>query len=105
MDFFVNAVGDVFAWVFLVALGLAALLTVMTVATTIAAAAGAMRPLVPFIAGSLTVSAVLVSLVGLAGDYVQRIYRQSSGRPFFLVRRVHEPIASEPALEAPGVRR
>ena len=105
MDFFVNAVGDVFAWVFLIALGLTALLAVMTVATTIAAIAGAMRPLVPFIAGSLTVSAVLVSLVGLAGDYVQRIYRQSSGRPFFLVRRVHEPIASESALEAPGVRR
>ena len=105
MDFFVNAVGDVFAWVFLVALGLAALLVVMTVATTMAAVAGAMRPLVPFIAGSLTVAAVLVSLVGLAGDYVQRIYRQSSGRPFFLVRRVHESIASESALEAPGVRR
>jgi glycosyltransferase involved in cell wall biosynthesis len=40
MDFFVNAVGDVFAWVFLIALGLTALLGVATVATAAAAIAG-----------------------------------------------------------------
>ena len=38
----------------------------------------------------LGIQAALLALFGLAGDYVQRIYRQSSGRPFFLVRRVHE---------------
>jgi hypothetical protein len=32
----------------------------------------------------------MTSLVGLIGDYAQRIYRQSSGRPFYLVRRIHD---------------
>jgi hypothetical protein len=41
----------------------------------------------------LSIEAGLIALFSLAGDYVQRIYRQSSGRPFFLVRRVHEPDA------------
>ena len=51
-------------------------------------------------AGHLTASTTLLlagtTLLGLAGDYVQRIYRQSSGRPFYLVRRVY---ASRPVEE------
>jgi hypothetical protein len=39
----------------------------------------------------LAVEGLLLALFGLAGDYIQRIYRQSSGRPFYLVRCVHEP--------------
>ena len=35
-----------------------------------------------------TLLGAAVSLLGLAGDYVQRIYRQSSGRPFYLVRAI-----------------
>ena len=62
--------------------------------------------IVPIAAGGLTVAAALVSLLGLGGDYVQRIYRRSSARPFFLVPRVHEAAASEPAaFETPGARR
>jgi hypothetical protein len=41
------------------------------------------------------IGAGVVALLGLAGDYVQRIYRQSSGRPFYLVRRVY----ASPAVE------
>lgn len=106
MDFFVNALGDVFAWVFLSAAVLAALLLVVTAGTAIAVAVGSLGGMVPAVAGALAIAAVLVALFGLAGDYVQRIYRQSSGRPFFLVRHVHEAIVpTAPALEAPGVRR
>jgi hypothetical protein len=46
----------------------------------------------PALAGALfaiTLFAAVVALLGLAGDYVQRIHRQSTGRPFYLVRRVH----------------
>jgi hypothetical protein len=58
------------------------------------------------LAGSLTVASLLVSLVGLAGDYVQRIYRQSSGRPFVLVRRIHDGVVADTAsLDASGARR
>jgi glycosyltransferase involved in cell wall biosynthesis len=90
MDFFVNALGDVFAWVFLIGAALAALMGVATIGTAIAAAAGRLTGIVPLAYGALAVTAILVALLGLAGDYVQRIYRQSSGRPFFLVRRVHD---------------
>lgn len=93
MDFFVNALGDVFAWVFLLAAGLAALLTVGAVTGFLVAGVFGQVMGVPaaFAMLLLAVQAALVALFGLAGDYVQRIYRQSSGRPFFLVRRVHEP--------------
>lgn len=93
MDFFVNAIGDVFAWVFLIAGGLA----------TICFAGGAMLVVVGMLPGAsgllfavgiwlfvFGVQASLLALFGLAGDYIQRIYRQSSGRPFYLVRRIHE---------------
>jgi hypothetical protein len=105
MDFFVNAIGDVFAWTFLISLALTGLLAVATLGTAAAAAAGALSIAAPLSAGGLTVAALLVSLLGLAGDYLQRIYRQSSGRPFYLVRRVHEVAVPEPALETPGARR
>ena len=105
MDFFVNALGDVFAWVFLISSGLATLLAMVT----LAAVAGALIGLVSWStllgAGALTIEAALVALLTLAGDYVQRIYRQSSGRPFYLVRRVHEAIVpSAAAIDRPGAR-
>jgi hypothetical protein len=46
------------------------------------------RPLL--VALTATLAAATTSLVGLIGDYAQRIYRQSSGRPFYLVRRIHD---------------
>jgi glycosyltransferase involved in cell wall biosynthesis len=94
MDFFVNALGDVFAWVFLLASALAGLLAVSAVIAGIAAAVGSASWSAVGVVGALAVASVLTALLGLAGDYVQRIYRQSSGRPFFLVRRVHEPLGA-----------
>ena len=94
MDFFVNALGDVFAWVFLIAAALAILLFMgFVVATLLGLMPWTSAVLVPFGISMLLlcVQATLLALFGLAGDYVQRIYRQSSGRPFYLVRRLHEP--------------
>ena len=90
MDFFVNALGDVFAWVFLTATALSALLfaaavTVGFTSVTVGRFGGYAIPL-----GLLAIQAALVALFGLVGEYVQRIYRQSSGRPFFLVRRTYQ---------------
>jgi glycosyltransferase involved in cell wall biosynthesis len=93
MDFFVNAVGDVFAWVFVIATALALLLGGGAVLLVIL---GLMPGTPGVLAGAgiwlvlLAVQATLLALFGLAGDYIQRIYRQSSGRPFYLVRRVHD---------------
>jgi len=90
MDFFVNSIADMFAWIFV---GGAALAIVTALGSIVAAAlwlrgAAGSTPLVLLVA--LTISAASVALVGLIGDYTNRIYRQSSGRPFYLVRRVHE---------------
>jgi glycosyltransferase involved in cell wall biosynthesis len=90
MDFFVNALGDVFAWVFLGASAIALLTTTIAVYGVVMAIMGRAYAVVPIVFGTLALSAALLALLGLAGDYVQRIYRQSSGRPFFLVRQVHE---------------
>jgi hypothetical protein len=105
MDFFVNAIGDVFAWIFLSAVTLTALLLVGAVTTTLAAAAGAVPSLAPAALWMLSFVAALTALLGLAGDYVQRIYRQSSGRPFFLVRRVHGTQSEPHVRDLTGARR
>ena len=107
MDFFVNALGDVFAWVFMVAAGLTLVLLLAAVATAIVSVAS--RTLVGYAIPLmlLAIQAALVALFGLVGEYVQRIYRQSSGRPFFLVRRMYDsprPSAAS-VLETPGARR
>jgi glycosyltransferase involved in cell wall biosynthesis len=95
MDFFVNSLGDVFAWVFLGGAGLAAALAVSTVAIGVAAIGWGVDRVWMILAAGLTVQASLVALLGLAGDYVQRIYRQSSGRPFYIIACVHEQPAPE----------
>jgi undecaprenyl-phosphate 4-deoxy-4-formamido-L-arabinose transferase len=86
MDFFVNAIGDVFAWVFLISSALAVALAIGGIMLLLGG-------LFPFGLTMLllAVEGLLLALFGLAGDYIQRIYRQSSGRPFYLVRCVHEP--------------
>ena len=91
MDFFVNALGDVFAWVFLIAAALAGLTLLAAIVSAIWGVVTNGSPGFWFAWLFLAIEATLVALFGLAGDYVQRIYRQSSGRPFFLVRRIHEP--------------
>jgi glycosyltransferase involved in cell wall biosynthesis len=105
MDFFVNAIGDVFAWVFLSAVALTGLLALVAIGTTVAAAVGAVRPLASVVTWSLTFVGALMAFLGLAGDYVQRIYRQSSGRPFFLVRRVYDTATEHHVRDMGGARR
>ncbi len=90
MDFFVNALGDVFAWVFMVGSVLAGVLLLAALAMSVNASMRNASETPALVALSLGIMATLVALLGLAGDYVQRIHRQSSGRPFYLVRNVHE---------------
>jgi glycosyltransferase involved in cell wall biosynthesis len=91
MDFFVNSIGDVFAWLFALAAAVTILGAVAFVAGVIASIAGVAEGIIlTIVALEITVVFALVALLGLVGDYTQRIYRQSSGRPFYLIRRVHE---------------
>jgi undecaprenyl-phosphate 4-deoxy-4-formamido-L-arabinose transferase len=90
MDFFVNSVGDLFAWLFAIASAAAAIGAVAFVALEVMHLADVARLRFPLAALAFTLIAALVALLGLVGDYTQRIYRQSSGRPFYLIRRVHE---------------
>ena len=90
MDFFVNSLGDVFAWVFVAATSISVVLVVATIVALGAWAAGRGTAAVLLVSSGLALQAALVALFALAGDYVQRIYRQSGGRPFYLVRRVLE---------------
>jgi glycosyltransferase involved in cell wall biosynthesis len=93
MDFFVNAIGDVFAWVFLIGAGMAAVLATAAVVLFVVGWLPGTSFRVSVLSIPLlllAIQATLLALFGLAGDYIQRIYRQSSGRPFYLVRRVHE---------------
>ncbi len=101
MDFFVGSLGDVFAWVFVIGTGTASVLTLATLIATTGAMIGRLSWLVVISSSALAVGAGLIAMLGLIGDYVQRIHRQSSGRPFYLVRRVYEfgdsPGSSVPA--------
>jgi glycosyltransferase involved in cell wall biosynthesis len=84
MDFLVNSIGDVFAWLFLIASAIAGLLVLGSFAMLVTTGPFGMLLML-----GLALQAGFVALLGLAGDYVQRIYRQSSGRPFYLVRHVY----------------
>src|SRR5262249_1859034 len=88
MGFFVNSIAALFAWVFAVATALALLAAFGSVAAALLWLRGAASSVAPILLVALTITAAAVALVGLIGDYTQRIYRQSSGRPFYLVRRV-----------------
>jgi glycosyltransferase involved in cell wall biosynthesis len=90
MDFFVNSVGDVFAWLFALASAATAAGAVAFLALAALHLAGASRLRFVLAALALTLLSALAAILGLIGDYTQRIYRQSSGRPFYLVRRIHE---------------
>jgi glycosyltransferase involved in cell wall biosynthesis len=90
MDFFVNTAGDVFAWVFVGSAALSGLSALLTLVVLALVAVGRTTWFPVFLAGSTTLLLAGTTLFGLAGDYVQRIYRQSSGRPFYLVRHIYE---------------
>ena len=90
MDFFVNTAGDIFAWVFVGAAGLAGLSALLTVITIVLVPLGQTSWSAVLAAAITTLFLAGTTLLGLAGDYVQRIYRQSSGRPFYLVRKIYE---------------
>ena len=90
MDFFVNSIGDLFAWLFAVASAATMLGVIAFVVLAAMHLAGMARLRYPIAAIAGTLIAALAALLGLVGDYTQRIYRQSSGRPFYLIRRVHE---------------
>jgi glycosyltransferase involved in cell wall biosynthesis len=93
MDFLVNSIGDVFAWVFLLACAAAGLFGMGFIVALVRMETLGAGVALAMLGGAI--GAGLVALLGLAGDYVQRIYRQSSGRPFYLVRRVY----ASPAVE------
>ncbi len=90
MDFFVNSVPDLFAWMFVVAAGVGAVAAIAAVGAALLWVRGTIGAIAPLAAAVVTVAASIAATLGLIGDYTQRIYRQSSGRPFYLVRRIHE---------------
>ena len=90
MDFFVNSVTDMFAWVFVgaAAAAAAALAALLVLGGFWLAGAVGGRPIL--LVAAAIVTATSLAMLGLIGDYTQRIYRQGSGRPFYLVRRVYD---------------
>lgn len=93
MDFFVNSISDLFAWIFAIATACTAAGAIATVTAGVLWYRGALATFPAALVAALTVLALIAALIGLIGDYTQRIYRQSSGRPFYLVRRIHEATA------------
>jgi len=90
MDFFVNSIADVFAWIFVGGAACTGLALVATLALAVLWLRGSIGPAPLVVSLAATTAAATITLTALVGDYTQRTYRQSSGRPFYLVRRVHE---------------
>jgi undecaprenyl-phosphate 4-deoxy-4-formamido-L-arabinose transferase len=91
MDFFVTTLGEVFAWIFLVASALTIVFVIATLLGLTASAISGHSFLIPLITGCLCGFSGMTALMALTAEYMQRIYRQTSGAPMYLVRRVHEP--------------
>ena len=90
MDFASANLIDVFAWIFVAGLAAGGVSALTTLALAVAVLAGWLPPVALVLALSSTILAMGISLFGLAGDFVQRTYRHTSGRPFYRVRYVHE---------------
>jgi glycosyltransferase involved in cell wall biosynthesis len=90
MDFFVNSISDVFAWIFVAGAASAAAALLATAAVAVVWLRGTIGGAAVLVMLALAATAGIVAMVGLIGDYTQRTYRQSSGRPFYLVRRIHD---------------
>jgi undecaprenyl-phosphate 4-deoxy-4-formamido-L-arabinose transferase len=91
MDFFITALGDVFGWIFLAASGLTVVFGIAALIGLVACAMSGRSFLVPLLGVSLCGFSALAALMALTAEYMQRIYRQTSGAPMYMVRRVHEP--------------
>lgn len=90
MDFLVTSLGNVFAWVFIMGAGLVLICAALLATSVLAWSAGALPGLWVLGATGLVTLALLVALLGLAGDYLQRIHRQTSGLPLYVIQAIHE---------------
>ena len=90
MDFFVNSIADVFAWIFVGGAACSAFALAATLVLAVLWLRGSIGAAPVVVSLAATTAAAMITLTALVGDYTQRSYRQSSGRPFYLVRRVHE---------------
>ena len=90
MDFLVNSIADVFAWIFVGGAACTAVALVAALVVAVLWLRGSIGAAPVVVSLAATTAAAMITLTALIGDYMQRSYRQSSGRPFYLVRRVHE---------------
>ncbi len=90
MDFASANLVDVFSWIFVLGLAAAGLLGVGSALLAAAAVAGRATATPAVLLFAMTVLALATAILGLTGDFVQRTYRQTSGRPLYRVRRVHQ---------------
>jgi hypothetical protein len=91
MDFLMTALGDVFGWIFLASSSLTVVLGAAAVIGFIACAISGGSFVLPLVVVSFCALSALAALMALIGEYMQRIYRQTSGTPMYMIRRVHEP--------------
>lgn len=91
MDFLMTALGDIFGWIFLTASGLTVVFGAAALIGFVECAMSGSGFLLPLVAVSFCAISALAALMALTGEYMQRIYRQTSGTPMYMVRRVHEP--------------
>jgi hypothetical protein len=96
MDFLVTALGNVFGWIFLIASASSLGFGVATLAGLLAWGFAGFSGLVPVLCGVLCAFCGLTALLALAADYMQRIHRQTSGMPMYMVRKVHDADQERP---------
>lgn len=91
MDFLMTALGDIFGWIFLAASTLTVVFGAAAVIGFIACAISGCSFVLPLVVVSFCALSALAALMALTAEYMQRIYRQTSGTPMYMVRRVYEP--------------
>lgn len=96
MDFLVSALGNVFGWIFLIASASSLVFGIATLAALLAWAVASSSGVVPVVCGVLCAFCGLTALLTLAADYMQRIHRQTSGAPMYVVRKVHDASRDSP---------
>jgi len=90
MGLLTSSLGHVRARVFLVASGAAFILAAATIVSLFLAIVGALTFMVSLVCGVLLIAVGLTARAALAGDYLQRVQRQATGTPMYLIRCIHE---------------
>jgi undecaprenyl-phosphate 4-deoxy-4-formamido-L-arabinose transferase len=94
-DFLMTVLDSLFAWAFMLLALLTCIFGLATIVVALARLTAEIPVWLPFATAGLCLLSGVGMLVALSGEYVRRVWRQTSGVAMYTVRHVYEPVVSD----------